>query len=798
MKHINQSPTPVRHCPSLCVLLLALVHSTSFAAEKWLDEFNVVDIASGYSDSRPNKSISDKPLSVGGVVFKRGVGTHAPSSGSFMTDGKSPLRFTAKVGADDAAGRDASVVFQVFGDGKKLFDSGLVRKGDPAKDVDVDLTGHKRIELRITDGGNGNTFDHANWCDARFVYADSPPQLVLRWTLELPHFSGEAPAAPSKSTAVTSPNGKVAAHVGVSGGRLVLAVRRDGKTVLEPSPLGVMVDGVDLGDNVEIGTLETYTTDTTYPDPRGPGSLQDQCKGVKLSLRPKGSTISWTLDVRAYDDGVAWRYLVPGSGTRKVTGEATSFVLPEGAIYWSHHNTVNYEGNFLSFTATGSAASKLVTMPITTELPDGGFACLTEANIIGYSGMTIGPRGRILTGIFEDDTKGWNLRGNIATPWRIVIAVDSLDALVNQSIVYNVSPPPDPKLFPKGKDTDWIKPGRAFWTWGFGGNESAKWELIQGFVDDAASLNCPYYVIDDPWRNEKMGWHRDGKDEWASLKEFCAYAAKKNVKIMVWQHTGPIRDLAAREEFFRNVSEAGAVGVKIDFMDNESQNMLEFYRSCLEVSARHKVMINFHGAYKPAGEERTWPHWMTREAVLGMENGRGIQRQTFAALPFTRYVTGPADFTPTVFRPGPMGNSTAGSQLAIAVIYASPIHHWGDSAKTYNAQGPEVLDFIRNKPAVWDETRILPGSKIGEAALMARRSGETWYVATINGTDQDMTHEIKTSFLAAGKWDAVSFSDVPGDKTKLTVNKSSVTSASAVNARMAPGGGFVMVIRPAR
>ena len=108
MKPLDQSTTPVRHCPSLCVLLLALVHSTSFAAEKWLDEFNVVDIASGYSDSRPNKSISDKPLSVGGVVFKRGVGTHAPSSGSFKTDGKSPLRFKAKVGADDAAGSEAA------------------------------------------------------------------------------------------------------------------------------------------------------------------------------------------------------------------------------------------------------------------------------------------------------------------------------------------------------------------------------------------------------------------------------------------------------------------------------------------------------------------------------------------------------------------------------------------------------------------------------------------------------------------------------------------------------------------
>lgn len=788
--------SPVRRCPSLCTLLLALVHSTSSAAEKWLDEFNVVDIASGYSDSRPNKSISDKPLSVGGVVFKRGVGTHAPSSGLFNTDGKS-LRFKAKAGVDDAAGSEASVMFQVFGDQKNLFDSGLMRKGDPAKEVDVDLTGHKQIELRVTDGGNGNTDDHVNWCDARFEYADSPPQLALRWTLELPHFSGEAPAAPSKFTAVTSPSGKVAAQVGVSGGRIVLAVRRDGKTVLEPSPLGVTVDGVDLGENAEPGTSETYTTNTTYPDPRGPGSLKDQCKGVKLTLKTKVSASSWILDVRAYDDGVAWRYLVPGSGTRKVTGEATSFVLPEGSTYWSHHETGAYESNFIPFPAKGSTAIKPVTMPITTELPEGGFACITEANILGYSGMTIGPRGRILTGVFEDDTEGWNIEGNITTPWRIFIAVDSLDALVNQSIVYNVSPPPDTKLFPKGKDADWIKPGRAYWTWNIGGRESANWDRIKGFIDDAASLNCPYYVIDDGWRDERYGWFRNGKNEWASLKEFTAYAATKNVKLMVWQNSNALPDLAAQEEFFLNVSEAGAVGVKMDFLDGERQKTLEFYRSCLEISARYKVMINFHGAYKPAGEERTWPNWLTREAILGMEHGGG-SRQHICALPFTRLVTGPADFTPTDFRPEVIGNSTAGSQMAIAVAYASPLLHWNDSIESYKAQGPEVLEFICNKPAVWDETRILPGSKIGKAALMARRSGKVWYVATINGTDQDMTHEIKTSFLAAGKWDAVSFSDVPGDKTKLSVDKSSVTNTSVVNARMSPGGGSVMVIRPAR
>lgn len=781
----------------MSVVIVVLAHSTSFASEAWLDDFAVREFTSGFSTSRSNKSISDKPLSVGGVVFKRGAGVHAPSTGSFLSDGKSPLRFQAKVGADDSAEGAGSVVFQISGDGKKVYDSGLIRKGDAAKDVDVDLTGYKQIDLLVTDGGDGMNSDHADWCDARFIHTGAPPLLVPRWSLTLPHFTGEAPAAPAKTTAFTSPNGKVAASVGVSAGRLVLGVRRDGKAVLDPSPLGVTVDGVDLGENVELGASETYTTNTSYADPRGPGSLHDQCKGVKMTVRTKGAAAPWILDVRAYDDGIAWRYLVPGKGTRKVSGEATSFVLPDGVTYWSNNNTQNYEANYLSFTAKGTAATRPVTMPLTVELPDGGYACITEANMLGYSGMSIGPRGHILTGIFEDDDKGWNLEGDIATPWRIVIAVDDLNSLVNQSIVYNVSPPPDPKLFPKGKNEDWIKPGRSFWTWGFGQWDSAKWELIQGYVDDAASLNCQYYVIDDPWREPRMGWHRNGHDEWQSLKEVCDYAAKKNVKIIVWEHWSHIRDLATREKFFHNVSEAGAVGVKIDFMDSESQERLGFYKSSLEIAARDHVMINFHGANKPAGEERTWPNWMTREAIFGMEQGANIERRHLAALPFTRFVTGPADFTPTVFRAGPMGKTTAGSQLATAVEYSSPIHHWADSAKSYEAQAPEVLEFIRNKPAVWDETKVLPGSKIGEAALMARRSGETWYIAAINGTDQEMTREIKLDFLTAGKWSAVSFADVSGEKTKLKVDKSTPTRDTTVSPRMSPGGGFVMVVSPA-
>ena len=776
--------------------LAAITCLGASAAETWLDGFDAREITSGFSGTRANRSISDKPLSVGGTVYQRGVGTHAPGVGSFLNDGGAPLRFKAMVGADDSTEGRGSVVFQIFGDDRKLFDSGVLRKGDAAKAVDVDLTGRRLIELRVTDAGDGMNSDHANWCEARFVHSGAAPRLVPRWTLALPHYQGEPPAAPEKASVFTSPDGKVAARVGSAAGRLALEVRRNGKAVLAPSPLGITVDGADLGNGAEILATETYNTDGVYPNPAGPGELRDHCKGVKLKLRAKDGA-SWTLDVRAYDDGVAFRYQVPGRGARVIQGEATSFVLPEGSTYWSHHNTANYEANYQRFTPRGTTPGRPVTMPLTVELPDGGFACVTEAGFLDHSGMSLGPRGRMLTGIFEDDPKGWKLDGDITSPWRIVIATDDLDALVNQSIVYNVSPPPDAALFPEGKNADWIRPGRAFWTWGFGQWDTAKWDRIRGFVDDAAALHCQYYVIDDPWREPRMGWHRNGHDEWQSLREVCEYAGAKGVKIMVWEHWERIREAGAREEFFRKVAEAGAVGVKIDFMDSESRERLAFFRSCLEFGARHKIMINFHGANKPGGEERAWPHWMTREAIYGMEQGGNIARAHLAALPFTRLVTGPADFTPTVFRSGPMGRTTAGSQLATAIAYSSPIHHWADSAQSYLAQVPEVAAFIRTKPAVWDETRVLPGSRIGETALIARRSGNSWWVSAINGTDAVSTKEIPLAFLGNGSWQAVTFSDVAGEKTKLAIGRTTAAPDGRVTATMQPGGGFVMVLEPA-
>ena len=779
----------------IAVLCLLASQAGAFAQEKsaWLDDFNVNEIVTGFGSAQKNRSLNKKPLTISGTSFQRGIGTHAPSQAYFIHEGGGALKFEASVGVDDSTEGAGSVAFQVVADDRVVHDTGVIRKGEAAKKISVDLSGKKIIELRVTDGGDGKNHDHADWSEARFVFTEKPPVMSPRWVMELPHFNDPEDNTPMIGNSVLkSPDENIMTGVVRGGDRLFLTGHRGIAPFLQRSPLGVTVDGIDIGKNAKVVGESRYQTDSDYDWIGNTKSLRDHGRGLRTEMLTEGFG-KWTLDLRAYDDGIAWRYIIPGKGQRRVSGEATSFVLPKGSTYWSHHNTANYEANYLRFRPEGNAPARQITMPVTVELPHGGYACITEANMLGYSGMTLGPRGEMLCGIFEDDPKGWMMEGEITTPWRIVIAAKDLTDLVNQSIVYNVSPPPDSKLFPKGVKTDWIQPGRAFWTWGFGQWDTAQWDRIKGYVDDAAALNCQYYTIDDPWREPKMGWHRDGKDEWAGLKEVCDYAAKKKVKIMVWEHWERLRDPSKREEFFANVAKAGAVGVKIDFMDSESQDRLAFFRSCLEIAAKYEILINFHGANKPAGEERTWPHWMTREAIYGMEQGGNVARSHLAALPFTRLVTGPADFTPTVFRAGPMGKTTAGSQMAAAVAYNSPMHHWADSAESYLAQPGEVLTFIRTKPVAWDELRVLPGSRIGEIAALARRSGDTWWIGVINGTDSNREYAVALEFLSPGEWNTISYSDVAGDKTKLKIAKGIAKQGEKVSVVMEPGGGFVII-----
>ena len=607
-------------------------------------------------------------------------------------------------------------------------------------------------------------------------------------------------------TPLTSPNGGVTATITTNAQRhLAIEVRHAGRLVLASSPVGVIVDGRDLGDGAVIGKFLTETIDETFPWRGVKSAARNNCCQRTIAMNSPQPGTAWKLQVRAYDDGVAWRILVAGDGEHRVTGEPTAFALPEGTRAWCQTNTGNYEGFYTVYPLARAATNPRparVGMPVTCELPGGGFAMLSESDIMGYSGMSVdlGENG-VFQAVFEDDPSGWTMKGAFATPWRVVVISDDLNGLVNSTLIANVCPPPDARLFPMGMREPWIQPGRCLWQWWAYGGEGTQWKRQQWFIDRAAELKCQYYLVDEGWENPKFGWIADGHTAWDRMKELVDYAAAKGVKIWIWKpwRTKPewfwqgLETPEKRAKVFADCARIGVVGIKIDFMDSESQERLEFYRDCLEQAAKNKIMINFHGANKPAGEMRTWPHEMTREGVRGLEYNKWIEipRSHYVALPFTRLAAGHGDFTPGAFQKESLKQTSCSFQLATAIVLGTPLLCWADKPDVYLAQPEPVVTLLREMPTCWDETRVLPGSRIGHFAAFARRVGNEWWVAILNGTDQPMKYRLDPGFLGTGAWHATTVDDVRRKPDQMNVSQSEWHAVEAIELSIEGGGGFV-------
>ena len=625
---------------------------------------------------------------------------------------------------------------------------------------------------------------------------------------------------------VASPDGKVVAAVSVDpSGRLTYRLARDGAVVMGNSPMGITVDGQDLGANVSLGEPTRSVVNEKYPWRGVKSEVVNHCNEVTIPVVEKASSKKWTVEARAYDDGFAFRYVVPGEGTRKVTGEATGWKLPAESMVWTMVNTRDYEGSFEKLPvakiprthAEDDLENKFLKyspvhlgLPVTVELADGTYAALLEANVLGYSGMTLRPTyTTLLEGKFEDDPEGWTMDGEIRSPWRLTMTGPDLNALVNCDLVQNVSTPPSKDIFPDGVNTAWLKPGRVLWQWWAYNDPGTHWSTQKWFVDQAAKLGCQYYLVDEGWQHTRQEWFGPGEDSWPKMKELCDYAKTKGVGIWAWQawtlkktrQWPGLETKEKREEFFRKAAEAGIVGVKIDFMNSESHDLLAFYEDCCREAAKHKIMVNFHGANKPAGEGRTWPNEMTREGLKGLEHNKwsDLPPSHYATQPFTRNLAGPCDFTPLTLQPEFLKGTSYALQLASSVIYTTQLLCWADKPDLYLANEP-VADFMRNIPTYWDETRVLPDSEIGRLAAFARRKGDTWYVAILNGdAENGRDYPLALPFLGDGKYTATLYQDNPDKADDLRfVKKDSITSDTRLPVKMRPGGGFVGVFKKAK
>jgi alpha-glucosidase len=605
---------------------------------------------------------------------------------------------------------------------------------------------------------------------------------------------------------VASPNGLLSFDLSRStDARLTYTVKMGGDVVIEPSALGIIVDGKNLGDRVESLTKagESVRIDERYPWLGVHSTAVNRCLATAASVTHSASRTAWIIEARACDDGIAFRYVVPGDArSARTVSETTSFRVPAGSMIWSHDFEGHYEGVHVRRDIGNVGSGLWAATPLTVKLPaSAGYASIAESGLAGYAGMALRADGRrsfeVRLGDEEPISYPFFLRylpdeiaqmaqptkvtGTITTPWRVVVAGRTLNDLVNADIIHNVAPPPDPAIFPDGVKTSWIRPGRAVWRYLDGGDNT--FDGIKHFSALAGELGFEHHVVEGIWER----WSD------AQLREFVEDARSRGVGIWLWKTSKALATAEQQRAFFARCRQLGVVGAKIDFFDHEAKDMIDRYQSILREAAAARIMVNFHGANKPAGEARTWPNELTREGVKGLEyrNMEAWARHN-TTLPFTRYLAGAGDYTPVVFGDRRKETSWA-HQIATAAVFTSPLLVYG--AHPQSLLDNPAAEIIKSLPSIWDETIVLPMSEIGEVAAFARRRGETWFVAVLNGGSA-RTLRIDLGFLRAGRYDALIARDKMNDPAAVVVEQVAKSRGDTLIIELRPAGGYIARLTP--
>ena len=511
------------------------------------------------------------------------------------------------------------------------------------------------------------------------------------------------------------------------------------------------------------------------------------------------------LVLRLYNDGVAFRYEYTDIPDGNLPPEH-AYVIPEGTKRWMQQWCDSYEGFFPldttyrvmpvpSYSGTFKSAEGWNIRwgyPALIEPQEGVFALITEANI---------EKGQSASCLYNDGEKfrvtpDESLNSKLLTlnfkksPWRVII-IGSLKDVVQSTLVTDVSDPC------KIKDTSWIHPGVVSWIYWAYNHGSNDYDIIKKYVDMAVTLHLPYVLIDAEWDMMK-----DGK----TIEDAVNYAKSKGIKPLIWYNSSVgwvdgaptpkyrLNKPEDREKEFAWCEQIGVAGVKIDFFSGDNQKNMDYCIDLLESAARHHLLVNFHGATIPRGWQRTYPNLMSTEGVYGAEWYNNVPTFTDkaachnATLPFTRNVTGPMDYTPCTFSDSQHPHITTNAhELALTILYESGLQHLADKPESYLAQPTEVQQFLSHLPSVWDETRLIDGYP-GRFVIMARRCGNRWYVAGINGLDTPQDLSVPLDFI--GKKQSVStFEDSENAPWNIQTRKEVPQEI-----HFQPRGGFVWVI----
>ena len=508
------------------------------------------------------------------------------------------------------------------------------------------------------------------------------------------------------------------------------------------------------------------------------------------------------LIIRAYNDGIAFRYEFPEKeGSFVVKDELTSYSIPQSAKRWLEKwNTAN-EGLYIAMNDDNTQQSWCY--PALFNLPDNNcWYLIHEADVNrGYCGSKLSNAvDKSLYKITFPDPKDGNGQGESAptitlpwkSPWRILI-LGSLSDIVESTLTEDVCPPS------VIKNTGWIKPGLVSWNYWSSNHGTKDYRIVCDFADLAASMDWPYTLLD---------WEWDAMSNGGNLDDAVKYILSKGVKPLLWynsggKHTGVTatpRDRMltheSRVEEFTKLKKMGVAGVKIDFFESEKQDMIKYYLDILDDAAKFEMMVYFHGCIVPRGWDRTYPNLMTQEGVRGAEwYNNGPEFTTTAPehntiLPFTRNVVGPMDYTPVTFTDSQNPHITSyGHELALSVVFESGFQHLADRPSGYYDLPDAARTFLKEVPNAWDNTKLLDGYP-GRDIIIARQKGDSWYIGGLNSERFEKTKILKFDFLPDGvKYKLTLISDGKHDK-EFATQYIAVDKSSSVNVKLLRRGGF--------
>lgn len=659
-----------------------------------------------------------------------------------------------------------------------------------------------------------------------------------------------ATSAYADTYSLSSPNARVKVDLNHGARGLSYNLSLDGKPIISESALGLIINNRPLGNNeMKFIGKEDNSVNTSFSLLGRTSKVVDHYNTFTLKFASKDErNLNLNLVVRVYDEGVAIRYQLPNQASLEkftVQNELTRFHFASdyqcygfnlGKMVGSH------EGEFDPIKSSAIRSHNLYDNPLVCKTGVGQTTfALAESDVrdypgVGYTGTGDGVNGVEARLTYSADnlpdgsnyasaritmpTQGFN------TPWRVIMLGDTPGKLAESSLIATLGEPT------KITDTSWIKPGKTAWDWwngdqvvlgkGATATKSGKnTDTYKAYIDFAATLGLEYILIDEGWYKGSSEMAKVGSDLLKPVPDMdmpaiINYAKSKKVGVWVWLQWKQLD--WQMEEAIAAYEKWGIKGIKVDFMDRNDQEMVGYYHRLLNLTAKHHIMVDLHGAYPPNGLVRTYPHFLTQEGVLGAEYNKWSARVTAThnvTLPFTRMILGPIDYTPGGFRHStpeefsslrrnslPYVKTTRGHALAMYVVYDSPFQMLSDSPITYaKSEGPwpkpkcewaEGLEFVKDVPTVWDETRILQGD-IGQYIVSARRKGKDWYIGAMTN-EEGRTLNIPLEFLGKGNYSAQIWQDGT-NVSSVTKTEGTKNRSDSLNLSLSPSGGAVVLLK---